>query len=129
MSGEEVIRIFPAKVCLFPRVTPRMVMELAEMQSWPRAERVKWTRHMMYPRHLTSLSEAERRRDPECYMSYREALGPHCPSRFPVLAKDLGKRDLTQMSFGEALRMIHYRGLTWHQPLDGDGRDARRYLF
>ena len=63
MSGEEVVCIFPAKACVFPRVTPRMIMELYEMRSWPRAEQIKWTRRLLYPRDWTSISDVEKHRD------------------------------------------------------------------
>ena len=129
MADENWVRVFPAKACVFICVTPTLVSELRDMQSWPQAERIKWTHRAMYPRHWTSLSEAERRREPARYVSYKQALGPFCPPHFPVLAKDQSQQDLAQMEFGESLQKIHYRGLLWHQPLAGDGHASRRYPF
>jgi len=129
MADENWVRIFPAKACVFIRVTPALIGEVSDMQLWPRVERIKWTRRAMYPRHWTALSEAQGHRDPGRYISYRQALGPFCPPNFPMLAKDQSQQDLAQMSFAESLQKIHYRGLPWHQPLDGDGRASRRYPF
>jgi len=121
MPAEDYVRVFPAKACIFVRVTPRLVAEIREMSTWPLAECKKWMHRLMYPRHWTSLSEQERQWDPHHYVSYKEALGQECPAYFPVLAKDLSQRDMAQMSLAESLQKLHYRYLPWHSPLDGDG--------
>ena len=83
----------------------------------------------MLPRHWTCISEADRRRDPHRYISYRDAMGPDCPAMFPVMAKDLSQNDLTGMSVAEGIQKLQLRHVHWDAPLDGDGPNSRRYAY
>ena len=129
MATEDFVRMFPAQCCAFVRVTPRLVREIRQMTSWPPAERRKWSRRIMRPRHWASLSEAEKRRDPGRYIAYKEALGDDCPPTFPVLANDVSERDVGQMTQAEASLKISLRFMAGNVPLDGDGPFSRRFAY
>jgi len=80
------------------------MQQIAAMEDWLQAQRIKFMRRLLAPCHWTCISDRERVEHNSDYLCYRQALGPDCPRRFPVLAKDLSANDTAKMPFGESLQ-------------------------
>jgi len=127
--ADEYFRVFAAEKCVFPRLTPALLQQIALMEDWPLAQRTKFTRRLLAPRHWTCVPDRIRVEHNSNYLCYRQALGPDCPRRFPVLAKDLSANDSAKMPFAESLQKIHFRNLPGEKPLDGDRAGSLRLPF
>jgi len=57
--ADEYLRVFAAEKCIYPRLTPTLLQQIASMEDWPQAQRIKFTRRLLAPSHWTCIPNRE----------------------------------------------------------------------